>query len=205
MMKNSTDTTTEVLSSEDKEMVSMDSEGRSVNSSRRRLAKFVVGTPILVTLASRPVLAAGCLSNMMSGNLSDPNRGQCSKGWSPGGWGQPGGKVSGYGTKEAWTRSGLNYDTSTLNDVPAELNSTGLPGNTLLSVILTTPKVSAHKEPRHFICAYLNASLSEATTPVFTYILRKDQVIDLIKGSISYPSTYSSLKEFLDGTWSKIE
>ena len=49
----------------------------TVNEERRRLAKFAVGAPVLVTLASRPVFGAQCLSNMLSGNLSDPDRGQC--------------------------------------------------------------------------------------------------------------------------------
>ena len=49
---------------------------------RRQLAKLGFGAPVLATLASRPVFAAPCLSNMMSGNLSHPNRGNCAKGWS---------------------------------------------------------------------------------------------------------------------------
>ncbi len=76
---------------------------------RRRFAKLAVGAPLVVTLASRPVFGGQCLSNMMSGNLSDPNRGHCSKGWSPGGWGQPGGTIHTYSTLAAWTRVGFVY------------------------------------------------------------------------------------------------
>ena len=230
MTKKSSNATAEALSSADKAVASSDTNNFSVNTSRRRLAKFVVGTPVLVTIASRPVLAAGCLSNMMSGNLSDPNRGQCAKGWSPGGWGNPGGKVADFDTAVAWEKVGLQYGTydpsvcakdkgagpnknkaacysggATLANVPSSLNKGSLPNDTSLRDILNRPN-DFDQLTRHFVCAYLNAKLSEALTPNFTYILATVQVLALADGSIGYPTivdgkAISSVQEFLATTW----
>ena len=48
-----------------------------VDPSRRSLTRLGLGAPVLMTLASQPVFGANCLSNALSGNLSDPDRGQC--------------------------------------------------------------------------------------------------------------------------------
>ncbi len=174
-----------------------------VSQQRRRWAKLGVGAPILMTLASRPVLAGNCLSNMMSGNLSNPNRGQCSKGWSPGGWGQPGGNVHIYTTSGAWTAIGLNYNTATMSNVPAVLNKNSVPATTLLKTLLTVPQTG--QLTRHFVCAYFNAKLSAVSGSTFTYIMTVQQVLDLALGTLSipvgspgYPSDFNA---FLDSTW----
>ena len=186
---------------------------------RRQLAKLGFGAPVLATLASRPVFAGQCLSNMMSGNLSNPNRGNCSKGWSPGGWGQPGGNVHTYSTLGAWTAIGLLYGTlkpggkanqyadytggATLASVPGVLNKNGIPSTTLLREVLTTPQLG--QVTRHFVCAYLNALLSGLGGSTFTYILTTQQVLDMAAGIITipvgapgYPSNFNT---FFDSTW----
>lgn len=48
-----------------------------VDPSRRSLTRLGLGAPVLMTLASQPVFGANCLSNALSGNLSDPDRGEC--------------------------------------------------------------------------------------------------------------------------------
>jgi hypothetical protein len=54
-----------------------------LDSSRRSFARLGLGAPVLMTVASQPVFGVNCGSNAMSGNLSDQNRGSCTKGWSP--------------------------------------------------------------------------------------------------------------------------
>jgi len=185
-----------------------------VNARRRRLAKFAVGGPVLVTLASRPVMAGNCLSNMLSGNLSDPNRGTCSRGWSPGGWGQPGGNISSYTTLGAWSAIGLTYGVlksngspnqsadytggSELGDVHAALNKGGLPNSTTLRDVLINP--SLDQLTRHLVCAYLNARLGALPSSSFHYVMTPQQVVDLANGAL-WPSSYTTLQLFLGSTW----
>ncbi len=58
-----------------------------ISSSRRHFTKAgLLASPVLMTVVSRPVFGVGCLSNMLSGNLSDPDRGECTLGLSPGYW-----------------------------------------------------------------------------------------------------------------------
>ena len=184
---------------------------------RRRWAKFALGTPVLMTLASRPVLAAQCLSNMMSGNTSPGHdQGHCSTGWSPGGWGMPGGNVYTYSTLGAWTAVGLSYGTyrnscgqhsqydcyadgSTLANVPGVLNRDNMDSGTLLRAVLMVDP-NAHQLTRHLVCAFLNARLS-ALHVGFTYVLTPQQVLDLASGAIPLPPSYNSLQDFLGSTW----
>lgn len=170
---------------------------------RRQLAKLGFGAPILATLASRPVFAGQCLSNMMSGNLSNPNRGNCSKGWSPGGWGQLGGNVHIYTTINAWTAIGFNYNTATMANVPPALNKDGVPQTTLLKTLIMVPQTG--QLTRHFVCAYFNAKLSALSGSTFMYILTTQQVLDMATGAITiplgapgYPGDFNT---FFDSTW----
>ena len=186
---------------------------------RRQLAKLGFGAPVLATLASRPVFAGQCLSNMMSGNLSHPNRGNCAKGWSPGGWGQPGGQVHTYSTVGAWQAAGLLYGTlkssgaankysdytggATLANIPGVLNKDGIVSTTLLREVLTTPQLG--QLTRHFVCAYLNAKLSAVGGSTFTYILSTQQVLDMASGLIGIPAGApgypGNFNAFFDSTW----
>lgn len=190
----------------------------NVNEKRRRLAKFAVGAPVLVTLASRPVFAGQCLSNMMSGNLSPGHvNGKCSTGWSPGGWGEPGGTVHTYSTVGAWSAVNLAYGTyqsscgfenkydcytggATLASVPGGLNKDGMPNTTLLRAVLCIDP-DAHQLTRHLVCAYLNALLGALLGSSFHYVLTPQQVLDLASGATSYPSSFASLQSFLGSTW----
>ena len=198
-----------------------------VNSSRRRhLARFAMGTPVLMTLASRPVLAGQCLSNMMSGNLSDPNRGSCAKGKSPGGWGLPGGTLLIYdSTPAAWTALNLIYGVyssscghpnqlncysggSTFGNqtiVPGVLNKENVPLTLPLRELLANENNASYNTTRHLVAAYLNALVS-AKNVGFTYVLTTAQVKDLATGATQYPPapanvTNWDLNKFLDSTW----
>ena len=198
-------------------------ESMGVSSgSRRRLIKLgATSVPVIATLASRPVLAAACLSNMMSGNLSNPNRGNCSKGWSPGGWMGPGGVP----TPATWTSIGLVYGylktggsasqfadykngdkLSNLNSkYPGSnvLNKNGVPTTELIRNVLnpsTWPFGADYQLTRHFICAYLNALLGALPGSTFVYVMTPAQVLGLAN-SMSVPPGYTDMQTFLGSTW----
>lgn len=186
--------------------------------SRRQFSRL--GAPVLLTLASRPVFGGNCLSNMLSGNLSDPGRGECGPGWSPGGWRNPVGQVGGMDTLDAWLAAGYfygNFDPS--NDPSSCLKKNGQPKNqadkklecysggsvygdtplpgsdsrTLIEILRT------NNIKKFYVTALLNASLSE-NVEGFNYILTVDQLVGLINGTIPVPGGMS-LQAFLDSTW----
>jgi len=183
------------------------------NPARRRFSKLGAGAPVLMTVLSKPVFGAQCLSNMLSGNLSDPDRGTCVKGDSPGGWKQPGGLVKGFTTLDAWTKAGFLYGVLTPGANAAHFNSyTGgstagtAPFNSLLTVNdSTTPlRVILKLQPGSLnagiIMAYLNAALSE-NAGTFKYVFTTDQVKGLVNGTIPLPPNYSNLHDLLYSTW----
>jgi hypothetical protein len=202
-------------SNETKELQAGQQEESQIDVSRRHFSRLGAATPVLLTLASRPVFGANCLSNMMSGNLSDPDRGQCSPGWSPGGWKNPNGQINGMPTITAWQAAGYYYGELDGNNDRSCVRRNGtiknkrecysggsvygdtpLPGNdsrTLLEILGT------NDIKKHFIAALLNASLSE-NTGSFSYILTVNQVIGLSNRTIPVPGG-QSLRSFLDSTW----
>lgn len=178
------------------------------NPGRRRLAGMGLGAPVVLTLASRPAFGGQCLSNMMSGNLSDPNRGNCSKGWSPGAWKNPGGQIGNYSTLAAWAKAGVSYGTKTtvggkkVYTGGTQLSVSGIkpPSGaasniTMREVLLNYPGTIAS----HTLTAWLNAKLGEAD-PNYQYILTSAQVIALGSGG-ALPPGYPNLQTFLDSTW----
>ncbi len=185
-----------------------ESAQQSVSSSRRKLAGFGLGAPVIMSLASRPVMGAQCLSNMMSGNLSDPDRGQCVEGNSPGGWGQPGGTVAG-GVKDpvAWTAIGFSLTstvaqiTSNGLNVPSAVPSSATLGDVLNSNMHPAFDKDAWMLARATINAYLNALAGASFGSSFQYVLTPQQVIDLSNGTIPIPPGYTNLKDFFHSTW----
>jgi len=202
-------------------------EESSVLARRRLLKTSVLAAPVLASLSSRPVLAGACLSNILSGNLSNANGGNCSLGWSPGAWKNPGGTISSYGTREAWALAlGYSVDDTGMNaaygaHVDGQCPPPGPPcacytgGATLadvgLSCIASSYSISSDtplrqilcdndsSEASHCVAAFLNASLS-ANDPSFTYILTVGDVIDLCCNGMAPPGGMS-LNDFLDSTW----
>ena len=187
-----------------------------ISGSRRRFSRLsLVAAPIVVSLVSKPVLGAQCLSNMMSGNLSNPDRGNCSKGWSPGGWGQPGGTINGVQDAQAWTLAGYTYGIydpalgnvnqassysggSTVANLPGGLMTQSPSTKTLRDVLNSAGKKN---RDRHVLCAWLNAKLSENSGGNFNYLLTTAQVTGLANGSIPLPPPYIDLNTFLGTTW----
>jgi len=183
---------------------------------RRKITGIGVGAPILMTLASKQVLAGQCLSNMLSGNVSDPDRGNCSMGWSPGGWGQPGGMIHSYTTLGAWEKAGYFY--GTLVSSGSQGRGNGKDEYSGGSLVRDTPFLAPADKPDltmrealtdkkykgsllfHLMAAWLNAKLSE-NDPSFQYVLTPEQVVGLASGTINLPPGYSDLQSFLDSTY----
>lgn len=174
---------------------------------RRKLVGFGLGAPVILSLASRPVMGAQCLSNMMSGNLSDPDRGLCVKGNSPGGWGNSGGEVAGVKDPVAWSAIGFS-----LSSTVAQITSKGLyvpgavPSSATLANVLNSDKHPSYDKEawmvaRATINAYLNALAGAAFGSSFQYIMTPQQVIDLSNGTIPVPTPYANVKDFFHSTW----
>lgn len=188
----------------------------SLNSGRRKITGLGVGAPLILTLASRSVLAtnAQCLSNQLSGNLSHPRGYICHLGWSPGGWGQPGGNIGSRSTANAWSAIGYTYGNlkqggqankfddyiggTTMSQIPSWLIKDSVLGTKRVAEVLVNN--SAYNTTRHLIAAYFNALLSELTGSTFKYVLTTTQVQQLANGTITPPGG-KSISEFLDTTW----
>ena len=186
---------------------------QGVDLSRRKLAKVGAAAPVIMTLASKPVFGAQCLSQMMSGNMSQQGNGGCDMGFSPGAWkGDQGGidasdwsaagfefgeKIPGcsFVGNEKWKcfTGGISplKSTSTLSEIPRLVGIDGYDGTTSLLEILYSNSIL-----KHCVTAYLNASLLR-----INYILSQDQVLDLCDGTTPYPDGYGSLNVFFDATW----
>jgi len=92
-----------------------------IDSKRRSFAKTGIAVPVIMTLASRPVFGAQCLSEMLSTTMSGSPNAFCAGGQSPGFWKALTGATDPYfdmeGTRapEAWDATLLSY--GTLNPV----------------------------------------------------------------------------------------
>ena len=179
---------------------------QDVDLSRRKFAKIGAAAPVIMTLASRPVFGAQCLSQMMSGNASHQD-GSCSLGWSPGGWKNSEGTINSMATIAAWAAAGFAYSDGSLpsgTGEPCSRYTGGTPFNDIstgfgggdarpMRDILCT---DSGTEQWHCIAALLNASL-----PSLNYVLTKAQVLGLCDGSIPVPPPFLTLNDFLDSTW----
>jgi hypothetical protein len=184
----------------------------SIDSSRRGFSKLGVALPVIMTLASKPVLGGTqCLSNALSGNLSDPNRGNCNYGWSPGGWKTSGGSPDWsctpfeYSDFEKLDNQGNNNDKHDATSYPggttlgqtvlAGLQSGAYDDKTLTGLLWEFPGNSGPYPVGHMISALLNATCTD-----IDYALTEDQLVDLILGHIDVPGGMS-LTAYLDTTW----
>ena len=204
---------------------------QQVDKSRRRFSKAGAATPILMTLASQPAFGGGmqCMSNMMSGNLSNHEHpGNCDMGWSPGGWCNPVGQVNGIDTTQAWASTGFSYGTydpaatygpnntvcgmdkqnesecysggATIGNLPAGINANNFASTTTLRDIICK---TGGTGPGANDTRHCVAAYLNASLPMLNYILTQQQVVDLCDGIISVPpgDNSVSLRTFLDGTW----
>lgn len=178
--------------------------GEGISSSRRQFTKTgLLASPVLMSVVSRPVFGVGCLSNILSGNMSDPNRGECNLGLSPGYWKQH---------PEAWPiTAGFKSDGTvpiSCNDCRPENGSSATwdcVDGALFNSYFTPPDPqgrSMHEllcsEPGsdefHIIAALLNA----LTDP--NYVLSVSQVKDLWADP-TLGGQITDFKAFLNSTW----
>ena len=185
-----------------------------VDQTRRRLAGAAVGSGVLLTLASRPVLANGvCLSpsGFQSGNLSRPNQGYTPcNGRTPGYWGQKNSIE-----QDSWTAAGCEPGTcdsmsGNCNNYTGWHNTSGhiatkfcdtFPCSGLLAIYKYVPGSSStemslmqvmhlngQQDPyqfgAHLVAAYLNAKSGMNVMPSVAIVLD-------IASSIDAPGTYS--------------
>ena len=139
-----------------------------VDQARRNLTRLGVGgTPVLMTLASRPVLGANCLSNAISGNISDPDRGSCQLGYS----------VDTVGLMSSWGL--VNPDEVILSDMPLRgLSAFSLSDQerTLRDLV-----VNGSHHQRVYLAAWVNAMIKA------DYIISEAQFHDLVSGALPVP------------------
>lgn len=203
-----------------------------INQSRRRFARIGAVSPVIMTLASQPVLGAPCLSNMMSGDLYQ-DRGSCSLGFSPGAWKNPGGSDGDWsqvpfsygdynddGTfikiNPAGKEQERNCSNNNENEVACYINGTTLAEALGISGVEGFPKgleQLADYSLRDILnentggstgnfAGHFVAALLNAESTAFNYILTAQQLVDLYNGA-PVPGDLP-LNVFLDSTWGSV-
>jgi len=159
---------------------------------RRRFTKLGVVSPVLMTLFSRPVLAGNCLSNAMSGNLSDPDRGECVPGVAPGWWSDA--QIATLLPLMAPNVNNPNTNNTKFSDFTAYLGIYSTANGTVkLSDVLDGQAGTS------FEVAWTNAYANTLVTP--GYIMTTQQLLDLSTGGLALPPGYADLQAFLQSTW----
>jgi len=181
----------------------------SASLGRRQFTKAgLLASPVLMSVVSRPVFGVGCLSNILSGNLSDPDRGSCNLGLSPGYYKEH---------PEAWPmNAGQKLDGSfpiSCNDCIDKDTSTSPPTRTwvctreaLFNTYFTTNKDPLDRPMLEILCTeegsdefHIIAALLNAMT-VPNYVLTVAQVKDLWADP-TLDGQISNFKAFLNDTW----
>jgi hypothetical protein len=181
-----------------------DNPGRDkAELSRRQFTKAgLLASPILMSVVSRPAIGAACLSNMLSGNLSDPDRGSCNLGLSPGYW---------KNHPDVWPMGAASYkpDGSIPSGCSACEDSSGwiCSGGPLFNSYFTTRQDPENRTMHEMICTmpgseqfHIIAALLNAMTDP-NYVLSVAQVKALWADPTLGGSITTSLNDFLDSTW----
>ncbi|WP_341325130.1 hypothetical protein [Methylotuvimicrobium sp. KM2] len=199
---------------------------QQIDKKRRFIGKAGLVTPVLATLASRPVFGAQCISQQLSGNISQTGPGSCATGHPISYWADPAestvpGETFGTGEENQRTEyifkgtEGLIYgrllntklDASGLQAYCSESPSPWNLGASFQDNIWSGASNNdqlrlilcngvSNPNDAHIVAAYLNAQF------VDKYILTTAQVIGLASGVIPVPSGYSNLRSFLASTFS---
>jgi len=183
---------------------------QDVDLSRRKLAKVGVAAPVIMTLASKPVFGGAlCLSQMMSGNMSQTGDGSCRLGLNYDTWTEPtsaGLWVVALGGTEDSTYGAPKPNWSDCGDFTGGKHFNAyFPGarNQPMRKVLCKPgwKIEmvngggSNAESRCWIAAFLNSKYDSE------YILTTDQVLCLWDGTQDVPPGYMSLNDFFEDTW----
>ena len=203
-------------------------QDQGVDQSRRKLAKIGAAAPVIMTLASKPVFGAQCLSQMMSGNASVDVTGSCALGTSPGGLSKLQGEtVTGASVSSAWAAAGFAY-ADKYDALSHEASQNGHDGYLLIvngnknqaedyiggTLVRELPSGFSYtgdtNTPIRLVLdnslGYKDNELRHVLTAyinafsVPNYVLTPDQVIGLKRGAIPIPEGLS-LTDFLAATW----
>lgn len=185
-------------------------EEQLVSSSRRNFTKSgLLASPVVMSIVSRPVFGVGCMSNVLSGNLSDPDRGSCFLGLSPGFWKEK---------PEEWpSRTGLTAGITSGGETPTSCNDckggvapdpewdcTG--GAKFNSHFTAGPQDAQDRSMHEILCSdngsdafHIIAALLNALADS-SYVLTVAQVKDLWVDP-TYGGQIADMKAFLNDTW----
>ena len=180
-----------------------------VDLGRRGIAKAGLAAPVIMTLVSKPVFGAQCLSQIMSGNISPHvGEGSCSLGKGNAFWKDPASiddwetalGVDSYGvqrtgtTGEEWRHyTGGALFSDYFTGATSKKMRRVLNKNNLKNVEVNGGGASA--KSKFWIAAYLNSKFSP------DYILTPEQVLCLWDGTQSVPPSYTDLNDFFKSTW----
>lgn len=173
--------------------------GERMNSAktRRQFGKAgFAGASVLATLSSRPVWGAQCLSNILSGNLSDPQRGRdnCDTGYSPKEWRE---------MPSMWP-PGVTYGTCDTTVVATCASCAQYTGGTKFRDLFghgTTRPIRdlLCKNPNWYVSHLAAAALNAMTMP--GYSMSREDVLDIYDGVIMGDKGKSEIKAILRETW----
>ena len=187
-----------------------------VDLSRRKLAKVGVVAPVIMTLASKPVFGAQCLSQMMSGNMSQAGDGSCRAGESFSHWKEPASESDWISALGLLADGTSPYGELTEGVAVENASCSDYVGGALFGDYF--PEVTGEKEMRMLLCedgqsvksvygggddaqirnwiaAYLNARLWT------NYILTPEQVLCFWDGTQSLPPGFTNLDAFFESTY----
>lgn len=185
-------------------------EEQLISSSRRNFTKTgLLASPVVMSIVSRPVFGVGCMSNVLSGNLSDPDRGDCYLGLSPGFWKEK---------PDEWlSRTGLIVGVTPGGETPIScIDCTGgsaadplwycTGGARFNSHFTAGPQDSLDRSMHEILCKetgsdafHIIAALLNALADS-SYVLTIDQVKQLWVDP-TYGGQIADMKAFLNDTW----
>ncbi|MEH6570716.1 MAG: hypothetical protein V7709_16670 [Halioglobus sp.] len=159
-------------------MTESQGKNQKIDISRRGFTRIGISAPVLMTLVSRPVLGANCMSEMMSGNLSQHGHDSCSAGYSPTAW--AGALPDGYSDVEIGNTELRNL-------------WSGAPEATIAQLLVSDASIQG-VPVKNAIAALLNIGTTGYAIP------NEAALYDLLAGTIKPPGSLTA-NEFLVSTW----
>ncbi|MCB1763502.1 MAG: hypothetical protein KDI27_10235 [Gammaproteobacteria bacterium] len=163
----------------------------ALSVSRRHFTRAgLLATPVLMSVVSRPVLGTTvhCLSNALSGNLSNPDRGLCSMGMPPSHW------------KSLITDCNNPATTPTFSSIP--IFSTSGESRSFEEILCSD--IDGNGDPTSDVAVFAVAYLNASTSGPGDYPLTVPQLGHLVNDTGAYTaflSHYGGLRGYLESTW----